>query len=192
MESTSKLTKKILRSNEAIDLVLSVLGLTRETVSTYKDYSFPNGNYVRLRISDHGIFLQNWFDASKAKRIGNQTVPKLNIGLNLAITFAPNEEECKEKGVAFPSKIKNVTTAKTEKGNNVKPQFAVRHICYYTWKLSAEDINQIATALSQCVTEGVPFEEPLKDADRSIEWEDMSNLPPNRMTKTHRQNNKKD
>ena len=184
MDNTKDSTKTILRSNEVIDLILSALGLTRETLSTYKDYAFDNGRYIRLRISDHGLFLQNWFNINKERRSISPSVPKLNCGQNLAITFAPNQEECIEKSISFPPKIKNVTKAKTESGNNVKPQFTVRHICYFTWELSNNDIKQISSSILKCVSEGDIFNEPLKDITKMIEWEDTSNLPPKRKTKT--------
>ena len=176
-------TKKTYRSNEVVDLILSSLGLTRESISTYKEYSLENGRYIRLRISNHGIYLQNWFNANKMKRSLNHSIPKLNIGQNLAITFAPNQDECKEMDNQFPPKIKNVTKAKTEKGNNVKPQFTVRHLCYYTWKLSSLDIQAISNALSTCITVGNNYVEPLMDSSKYIEWEDTSNIPPKKKNK---------
>lgn len=184
MDNTKDSTKTILRSNEVIDLILLALGLTRETLSTYKDYAFDNGRYIRLRISDHGLFLQNWFNINKERRSISPSVPKLNCGQNLAITFAPNQEECIEKCIPFPPKIKNVTKAKTESGNNVKPQFTVRHICYFTWELSISDISIITSSILKCVSEGELYNEPLKDITRMIEWEDTSNLPPKRITTT--------
>lgn len=184
-------TSKTYRSSEAIDMVLSAIGLTRESLSTYKEYTLTNGSYIRLRISNHGIFLQNWFDANKEKRADNPSTPKLNIGQNLAITFAPNEEECIELNIPFPPKIKNVTVAKTDTGKNVKPQFTIRHIAYFTWKLSTEDIEKISAALSLCVTNGSVYSEPLKDTTKYVEWEDTSNLPPKKITESNTHNNMK-
>ena len=181
MENTNNTTNKIFRSDEAIDIVLSALGLTRESLSTYKEYALENGIYIRLRVSDHGIFLQNWFEANKEKRALSPTVPKLNCGQNLAITFSPNAEECMAKNIPFPAKIKNVTKAKTANGNNVKPQFSIRHICYYTWLLCLDDINKISSSLLNCVTNGSCFDEPLKDNNKYVEWKDTSNLPPSRI-----------
>ena len=160
MDNTNNTTNKIFRSDEAIDIVLSTLGLTRESLSTYKEYALENGIYIRLRVSDHGIFLQNWFEANKEKRALSPTVPKLNC---------------------FPAKIKNVTKAKTANGNNVKPQFSIRHICYYTWLLCLDDINIISSSLLNCVTNGSCFDEPLKDNNKYVEWKDTSNLPPSRI-----------
>ena len=98
--------KKTYRAFEAVNMILSDLGLTRESISTYKEYSLENGCYIRLRISNHGIYLQNWFNANKLKRALDHSLPKLNIGQNLAITFAPNQEECKELNKPFPPKKK--------------------------------------------------------------------------------------
>ena len=173
-------THKTYRSSDAINIILTALGLTRESTSTYHDYSLANGCYIRLRISNHGIFLQNWYEANKQKRKISPSTPKLNVGQNLAITFAPNNEECKELNILFPPKIKNVTVAKTGTGRNVKPQFIVRHICYYTWSLLDEDINKIAVSLLKCITDGRIYEEPIGDRDKFIEWKDTSNLPPKR------------
>lgn len=175
-----KLSPRILRSDEIITSVLSSIGVTKEDFSTYIDYSYPDGSYLRLRVSDHGLFLQNWYNANKEKREKGESVPKLNIGQNLAITFAPNEDECKEKKVPFPQKIKNVTVTKTVNGNNVKPQFTVRHICYYSWKLTEGDVNSISTALKTCVYSGKLYFEPIKNRTKYIEWEDTSNLPPSK------------
>ncbi len=183
--------KKTYRAFEAVNMILSDLGLTRESISTYKEYSLENGCYIRLRISNHGIYLQNWFNANKLKRALDHSLPKLNIGQNLAITFAPNQDECKELNKPFPPKIKNVTKAKTNMGNNVKPQFTVRHICYYTWRLSRDDIVDISKALSTCITIGNHYTEPLSDSSKHIEWEDTSNLPPKKINKQNRNRTQK-
>lgn len=108
----------------------------------------------------------------------SSSVPKLSIGQNLAITFTLNEEECKEKCISFPQKIKNVTVAQTVNGNNVKPQFSVRHICYYSWKLTESDVKSITTALKTCVDNGTNYLEPIKDAQKYVAWKDTSNMPP--------------
>ena len=181
MDTTNKSSSQGYRSAEVIERVLAALGLRRDSVSTYIEYSLPNGSYIRLRVSDHGIYLQNWYDSNKEKRKNSGKTPKMNIGQNLAITFAPNSIECEERGIPFPMKIKNVTTAKTEMGNNVKPQFSVRHICYFSWALSDNDINRISSELLKCVSEGTIYSEPLKDANLLIEWKDISNLPPRRI-----------
>lgn len=91
----------------------------------------------------------------------DKTPPKLDVGMNLALTFAPNEQECLSMGISFPMKIKNVTTAKTQQGNNVKPQFKIRHICYYSWELTQEDVDSISNSLRNCISSGDDFVEPL-------------------------------
>lgn len=181
MEKTN-ISTYVFRSDEIINIVLFGIGVTREDVSTYKDYSYSDGSYLRLRVSDHGLFLQNWYDANKRKREKGESVPKLFIGQNLAITFALNEDECKEKKISFPPKIKNVTKAQTANSNNIKPQFSVRHICYYSWKLTEEDVSSITTSLATCVGSGALYLEPIKDASKYIEWKDTSNLPPRKIT----------
>lgn len=172
----------IFSSSEVIDKVLNAIGLTRDALSTYQQYQYPNGDYMRLRVSNHGIFLQHWFDKNREARMDGQNVPKLDVGLNLAITFAPNEQECLAMGKPFPMKIKNVTAAKTQQGNNVKPQFKVRHICYYSWMLTQDDVDAISASLSNCVTNGEDYKEPLQgNPDKVVEWEDTSNLPPKKI-----------
>ena len=178
----NNVNKHIFSSSEVIDKVLNAIGLTRDALSTYQQYQYPNGDYLRLRVSNHGIFLQHWFDKNREARMDGQNVPKLDVGLNLAITFAPNEQECLAMGKPFPMKIKNVTAAKTQQGNNVKPQFKVRHICYYSWMLTQEDVDAISASLSNCVTNGEDYKEPLQgNPDKVVEWEDTSNLPPKKV-----------
>ena len=178
----NNVNKHVFSSSEAIDKVLNAIGLTRDALSTYQQYQYPNGDYLRLRVSNHGIFLQHWFDKNREARMDGQNVPKLDVGLNLAITFAPNEQECLAMGKPFPMKIKNVTAAKTQQGNNVKPQFKVRHICYYSWMLTREDVDTISASLSNCVTNGEDYKEPLQgNPDKVVEWEDISNLPPKKV-----------
>ena len=182
-QDTENITNNhIFSSSEVIDKVLNAIGLTRDALSTYQQYQYPNGDYLRLRVSNHGIFLQHWFDKNREARMDGQNVPKLDVGLNLAITFAPNEQECLAMGKPFPMKIKNVTAAKTQQGNNVKPQFKVRHICYYSWMLTQEDVDAISASLSNCVTNGDNYKEPLQgNPDKVVEWEDTSNLPPKKV-----------
>ena len=182
-QDTENITNNhIFSSSEVIDKVLNAIGLTRDALSTYQQYQYPNGDYLRLRVSNHGIFLQHWFDKNREARMDGQNVPKLDVGLNLAITFAPNEQECLAMGKPFPMKIKNVTAAKTQQGNNVKPQFKVRHICYYSWMLTQEDVDAISASLSNCVTNGEDYKEPLQgNPDKVVEWEDTSNLPPKKV-----------
>lgn len=168
----------IFSSSEIIDNVLNAIGLTRAKMSTYQQYCYPNGDYMRLRISNHGIYLQHWFDKNREARINGQNNPKLNIGHNIAITFAPNEQECLSAGEIFPMKIKNVSSVKTKQGNNAKPQFKVKHICYYSWMLTKEDVNSIFASLVNCISMGIDYNEPLEDIDKIVEWEDTSNRPP--------------
>lgn len=166
-------------SSEIIDNVLNAIGLTRSSISTYQQYQYPNGEYMRLRVSNHGIYLQHWFDKNREARMNGNSVPKLNVGQNIAITFAPNEQECLSMGKCFPMKIKNVTAVKTQYGNNVKPQFKIRHICYYSWMLTQLDIDSISLSLANCISNGTDFKEPLGDMpDKVAEWEVISNLPP--------------
>ena len=178
----NNVNEHVFSSSEVIDKVLNAIGLTRDALSTYQQYQYPNGDYLRLRVSNHGIFLQHWFDKNREARMDGQNVPKLDVGINLAITFAPNEQECLAMGKPFPMKIKNVTAAKTQQGNNVKPQFKVRHICYYSWMLTQEDVDAISASLSNCVTNGEDYKEPLQgNPDKVVEWEDTSNLPPKKV-----------
>lgn len=168
-----------LSSDYVINQVLQSIGLTRNNLSTYQQYQSSNGDIIRLRISDYGIFFQHWYDKNREARMNGQNTPKLDVGMNLALTFAPNEQECLSMGISFPMKIKNVTTAKTQQGNNVKPQFKIRHICYYSWELTQEDVDSISNSLRNCISSGDDFVEPLGgDPNKVVEWEDTSNLPP--------------
>lgn len=170
------------KSSEIIDEVLKALGISREDISTYKDYVLPNGKYIRLRISDHGINLSTWFNKNKEQRAGNPSLPKLNASTNIAITFAPTGEECKEKGIKFPQKAINKTRVKTGAGNNVKPQFSVGHIQYASWLLCDMDIQQIATAILDCTNTGV-YTDPIGlSSGKVIAWQNTSNLPPKQLT----------
>lgn len=74
-------TTHIFRSDEIINIVLAGIGITREDISTYKDYSYSNAAYLRLRVSDHGLFLQNWYDVNKKKRENGESVPKLKTSI---------------------------------------------------------------------------------------------------------------
>lgn len=125
--------------------------------------------------------------------MSGKKVPQLNFGQNLAITFAPNEKECIAMNKPFPLKIKNVTNAKTQTGNNVKPQFKVRHICYYSWMLTTEDVDQISKFLLKCISTGENFVNPLSGVqDKTIEWEDISNMPAKKVEGTNLQKVKND
>ena len=180
-----------LSSDYVINQVLQSIGLTRNNLSTYQQYQSSNGDIIRLRISDHGIFLQHWYDKNREARMNGQNTPKLDVGMNLALTFAPNEQECLSMGISFPMKIKNVTTAKTQQGNNVKPQFKIRHICYYSWELTQEDVDSISNSLRNCISSGDDFVEPLGgDPNKVVEWEDTSNLPPQKVSGNTLQQNR--
>ena len=182
MQNIEQNNNHIFSSKEVIEMALDKLELSRESNSTYKQYEYQNGEYLRLRVSDHGLYLQHWYDKNKEARMSGKNVPRMNIGLNIAITFSPNKDECDEMGQPFPMKIKNDTSAKTENGNNVKPQFVVRHICYNTWELTQEEVNSIIEALYNCVLNGTNYIEPLGMSSSKVsEWEDTSNLPPKRI-----------
>ena len=166
-------------SSEIIASVLSAIGIEENASSVYITYSYEDGRHLRLRLSWHGLFLQNYFNKNKELRKADPNEPKLNKGQNLAITFAPNEDECKAEGIPFPYKIKNVTKAKTAFGNNVKPQFSVRHICYENWQLTENEVQSITAAVVNCVRTGDTFVDPLGSiSGKVIEWIDTSNLPP--------------
>lgn len=117
----------IYSSTELINKVLNSLGLKREEISTYQDYVLQNGSYQRLRISDHEVNLSTWFNKNKEQRAENPSLPKLNKSTNIAISFAPNKEECVERGVDFPQKAINKTKVKTDAGNNVRERYTCLH-----------------------------------------------------------------
>lgn len=169
-------------SSEIICEVLKALGICREDISTYKDYVLPDGKHIRLRISDHGINLSTWYNKNKEQRAGNPSLPKLNASTNIAITFAPTEAECKEKGIEFPQKAINKTRVKTGAGNNVKPQFSVGHIQYASWLLSDSNIQQIAAAIVKFTNSGL-YTDPIGLSNgKVIAWQNTSNLPPKKLT----------
>jgi hypothetical protein len=179
-------------SKEIIERVLSAIGLTRERTSTYSDYSFEDGAMLRLRISDHGLFMQYWYDKNREARMNGNNVPKLNFGQNIAITFSLTQSECEERNIPYPQKIANQTSVKTEQGNNVKPQFTVRHICYFSEKLNEADIYQIIESLKVSLSDGSVYNEPLQDKTKVAEWDDTSNCQPKRVQgeKLNNRNNK--
>ena len=165
-------------------MVLNYLGLKREDISTYQDYVLPNGLYLRLRISNHGVNLSTWFNKNKEQRDEDPLLPKLNKSTNIAISFAPNEEECAEKGIDFPQKAINKTRVKTDAGNNVKPQFSVGHIQYASWLLTDTDTELIATAIKAFTENGVYTDPFGLSSGKIIAWNDTSNLPPQKLTKS--------
>ena len=170
------------RSSEIIDMVLKSLGVEMRNVSNYQDYTLPNGDLLRLRISDHGINLSTWHRKNKEAREINPKVPKLDKSTNIAVTFQPTKKECKEKGVAFPQKIINKTQVKTDNGNNVRPQFSVGHICYASWLLSENEINLIIVAITNFVVYGIYYDPIGLDSKKVLAWDDTSNVPPRKIT----------
>lgn len=82
-------------------MVLKSLGVEMRNVSNYQDYTLPNGDLLRLRISDHGINLSTWHRKNKEAREIDPKVPKLDKSTNIAVTFRPTKKECKEKGVGL-------------------------------------------------------------------------------------------
>lgn len=171
-------------SSEIIDEVLRAIGVNRKEISTYQDYVLPDGKYLRLRISDHGVNLSTWYNKNKEQREENSMLPKLNSSTNIAITFALTEKECKARGIKFPQKAINKTVVKTNSGNNVKPQFSVGHIQYASWLLDISSIQQIAAAILEFTKSGV-FTDPLgSESGKTIVWEDTSNLPPKKLSKS--------
>lgn len=164
--------------------MLKALGIRREDISPYQDYTLENGTYLRLRISDHGVNLSTWHNKNKEQREENPTLPKLNKSTNIAITFAPTEEECKTKRIEFPQKAINKTVVKTNAGNNVKPQFSVGHIQYASWLLDDSDIQQIATAIVEFTNSGV-YTDPIGlSSGKVVAWQNTSNLPPKKLTRS--------
>lgn len=173
--------ENILSSQNVIDKLLSCIGISRERTSTYTNYSFAGGELLRLRVSDHGLFLQYWYDKNREARMSGDNIPRLNVGQNLAITFSLTETECAERNIPYPQKIANKTAVKTEQGNNAKPQFTVRHICYFTDKLEEADINSIINALKKTIGDGSLYEEPIHDNQKVVEWNDTSNCQPQKI-----------
>ena len=111
-------------------------------------------------------------------------MPKLNKSTNIAISFAPNEEECAERGIDFPQKAINKTKVKTDAGNNVKPQFSVGQIQYASWLLTDTDAELIATAI-KAFTESGTYTDPLGvSSGKIIAWNNTSNMPPKKLTKS--------
>lgn len=168
-------------SSEIINIILQVLGIKREDISTYRDYTLPNGAILRLRISDHGVNLSTWFRKNIEQREKNPSLSKLYKSANIALTFAPNKEECIKKGIAFPQKAINKTRVKSETGKNVKPQFSVGHIQYASWRIDNSDVEKISKAVKDFTESGI-YTEPLGlMSDKVLAWQDTSNLPPRRI-----------
>jgi hypothetical protein len=164
-----------------IDIVLEALGLKRENLSTYQDFPLSDDVFLRLRVSDHGVNLSTWYRKNQEQREENPSLPKLHLSTNVAITFAPNKEECAAKGISFPQKAINKTGVKTAAGNNVKPQFSVGHIQYASWLIDDGDIEQIAAAVVAFTQKGF-YADPLGLASgKVLAWKDTSNLPPQKL-----------
>ena len=171
-----------LSSEAIIDSILRALGISREDISTYCDYVLPSGTFLRLRISDHGVNLSTWFRKNMKQREENPSLPKLNGSTNVALTFAPNKDECLRKGIAYPQKAINKTSVKTEKGRNVKPQFSVGHIQYASWLLVNSDVEKITRAVIAFIESGI-YVDPLGlSRGKILAWQDTSNLPPKKLT----------
>ena len=168
-------------SSNLIDVILNSLGLKREDISTYQDYPLSDDVFLRLRVSDHGVNLSTWYRHNQRQREENPSLPKLNLSTNIAITFAPNKEECVAKGISFPQKAINKTRVKTAAGNNVKPQFSVGHIQYASWLIDDTDIEQIAAAVVAFTQRGI-YADPVGLASgKVLAWKDTSNLPPQKL-----------
>ena len=168
-------------SSDIIDVILDSLKLKREAISTYRDYPLSDDVFLRLRVSDHGVNLSTWYRKNQKQREENPSLPKLNLSTNIAITFAPNKEECEAKGISFPQKAINKTSVKTAVGKNVKPQFSVGHIQYASWLINETDIEQIAAAVVTFTQKGI-YADPLGLASgKVLAWKDTSNLPPQKL-----------
>ena len=167
-----------------IEMILGCLGLKREDISTYRDYSLPDGGYLRLRLSDHGVNLSTWYKKNLTARLNDQTVPKLNESTNIAITFSPGKNECEERGIELPQKIINKTKVKTPKGNNVKPQFSVGHISYASWRLTGNEVGLIISALFRFIEEGIYYDPIGLKSGKVLAWEDISNMLPKKLTRS--------
>ena len=165
-------------SSEIIDMILNVLGINRKSISTYHDYPVSEGIYIRLRVSDHGVNLSTWFKKNKEQRADDPSLPKLNKSTNIAITFAPTENECIAKGIAFPQKAINKTIVKTDSGNNVKPQFSVGHIQYASWLIDKKDIELLSFAIISFTRTGIYIDPLGISSGKVLAWQDTSNLPP--------------
>ena len=115
-----------LRSEYIIRRLLKELGLERVTPSTYAEYSYidvetQKRSTLRVRISDHGVILLNWY-----RHYGEDDC-RLSESDNIAVTFIPNREECQEKGIPYPPKIVNKTKvyADMETKTDIEDTFVV-------------------------------------------------------------------
>ncbi len=171
-----------LRSDYIIVRLLAELGFERVTASTYAEYSYIDmetnqRSVLRVRISDHGVILSNWY------KHYSDSEYRLSESENIAITFMPNKEECQESGKDFPPKIVNKTNVYVNKETKtiVEETFTVMHYLYRSWKLVEEDIDDIAYAIRDFVN-GNGFVDPLASkSSRADVFKDVSNLPYERL-----------
>ena len=156
-----------LRSEYIIRRLLKELGLERVTPSTYAEYSYidvetQKRSTLRVRISDHGVILLNWY-----RHYGEDDC-RLSESDNIAVTFIPNREECQEQGIPYPPKI-----VKTD----IKDTFVVMHYLYRSWKLTEEDIMEIASALKDFIN-GRGYSDPLAQKPSHADvFKNTSNIP---------------
>lgn len=167
-----------LRSDYIIRRLLKELGLERVTPSTYAEYSYidvetQKRSTLRVRISDHGVILLNWY------RHYGEADCRLSESDNIAVTFIPNREECQEKGITYPPKIVNKTKvyANKEMKTDIEESFVVMHYLYRSWKLTEEDIIEIVAALKIFIN-GKGYSDPLaQKPSRADVFKNTSNIP---------------
>ena len=167
-----------LRSDYIINRLLAELGFERVTASTYAEYSYVNTethqkSTLRVRISDHGVILSNWYEHYYDSEC------RLSESDNLAITFMPNKEECREIGKSFPPKIVNKTKVYVgkETKTEVEETFVVMHYLCRSWKLLEDDIIAIGNALKIFINGG-GYNDPLVlKSSKADVFKDISNMP---------------
>ena len=167
-----------LRSEYIITRILAELGFERVTASTYAEYSYINTetherNTLRVRISDHGVILSNWY------KHYSDSECRLSESDNLAITFMPNKEECHKNGNEFPPKIINKTKVymDMETKTTIEETFVVIHYLYRSWKLVEEDIIEISDSLKNFIN-GKGYSDPLAlKPSRADVFRNTSNIP---------------
>lgn len=154
------------------------------TASTYAEYSYINmethqRSILRVRISDHGVILSNWY-----KHYCDSEC-RLSESDNLAITFMPNKEECQETGKTFPTKIVNKTKVYADKDakTNIEETFVVMHYLYRSWKLVEDDIIAIGMALKIFINGG-GYTDPLASKSSKADvFKNISNVPYEKQTR---------
>ena len=167
-----------LRSDYIIRRLLKELGLERVTPSTYAEYSYIDVETqkkitLRIRISDHGVILLNWY-----RHYGDNDC-RLSESENIAITFMPNREECQEMRIHFPPKLVNKTKVYEDKEakTDIEETFVVMHYLYRSWKLTEEDIIEIVAALRIFIN-GKGYSDPLAQKPyRADVFRNTSNIP---------------